>query len=461
MAERLAYERDGRIGNEEGSRHDQHGSMLPTRSAMKPDLNISTPMKAATFHSWWIAILLLISMTVNFMDRLVLGSVAPTLQSTLHFSSAQYSYIVFAFSLGMTLGQIPAGTLIDRIGFRLALPALCVGWSITNALQAFARAVGSFSGLRLAMGIFECGNYPAGVKAVGELFPADQSAFALGIFNTGSILGSVIAPPIVVFITVHYGWHAAFFLPSVIGLIWVLPWLQACRLALRRRAESVPQEQTVSLSNLLRPRQVWGVVLMRSFSGPLTAFYWFWLPLYLVRGRGVTLASMAGLASLAYFVGGIGQAGGGYFSGWLIRHGYSVDASRKLTFAIGGLIAAVCTCLVPAVNSVRSADLLAGMGILGANILSNIEIAVITDVFPHSAQARVTSLTGVGEGLMNMGMSLTTGFVVSRFSFLPVFIAAGALPVGALLGLFLLVRNCRKMSPMEFRKDAIQEVRFL
>jgi hypothetical protein len=101
------------------------------------------------------------------------------------------------------------------------------------------------------------------------------------------------------------------------------------------------------------------------------------------------------------------------------------------------------------------------MGILGANILSNIEIAVITDVFPRCAQARVTSLTGVGEGLMNMGMSLTTGFVVSHFSFLPVFIAAGALPVGALLGLFLLVRNCRKMSPMEFRKDAIQEVRFL
>jgi ACS family hexuronate transporter-like MFS transporter len=197
-------------------------------------------------------------MTVNFMDRLVLGSVAATLESTLHFSSTQYSYIVFAFTLGMTLGQIPAGALIDRIGFRLALPALCAGWSFTNAFQAFARTIASFSGLRFAMGMFECGNYPAGVKAVGELFPADQSAFALGIFNTGSILGSVITPPIVVFITLHYGWRAAFFLPSVVGLIWVLPWLQSCRPALRRRAESVPPDQTVSFGSLLRPRQVWG-----------------------------------------------------------------------------------------------------------------------------------------------------------------------------------------------------------
>jgi ACS family hexuronate transporter-like MFS transporter len=170
---------------------------------------------------------------------------------------------------------------------------------------------------------------------------------------------------------------------------------------------------------------------------------------------------MAGLASLAYLVGGVGQAGAGHFSGWLIRRGYSVDASRKLTFAIGGVIAAVCTCLVPAISSVRTADLLAGMGILGANILSNIQIAVITDVFPQSAQARVTSLTGVGEGLMNMGMSLTTGFVVSHFSFLPVFVAAGALPVGALAGLFLLVRNCRKMSPVEFRLRAFQEARLV
>ncbi len=132
-------------------------------------------MIAATLHSWWIAILLLVSMTVNFMDRLVLGSVAPTLQSTLHFSSTQYSYIVFAFTLGMTLGQVPAGALIDRIGFRAALPGLCAGWSLTNALQALARTVSTFSGMRFVMGMFECGNYPAGVKAVGELFPPTKA----------------------------------------------------------------------------------------------------------------------------------------------------------------------------------------------------------------------------------------------------------------------------------------------
>lgn len=391
-------------------------------------------------------------MTVNFMDRLVLGSVAPTLQSTLHFSSTQYSYIVFAFTLGMTLGQIPAGALIDRVGFRAMLPGLCVGWSLTNALQALARTVSTFSGMRFVMGMFECGNYPAGVKAVGELFPPDQSAFALGIFNSGSILGSVIAPPLVVFITVHYGWRAAFLLPSLFGLIWVLPWLQACGPGSKRRAATPPPQVRISLRNLLRPRQVWGSILMRSFNGPLTTFYWFWLPLYLVRGRGMTLGSMAGMASLAYFLGGLGQAGGGYFSGWLIRRGHGVDAARKFTFAAGAAVATVGTFLVPMAGSARVANLLAGMGILGANVTSNVNIAVITDVFPQSAQARVTSLTGVGEGLMNMGMSLVTGFLIDHFSFLPVFVAASALPLFAMAGLFFLVRKCEPMLPSEFAR---------
>ena len=89
---------------------------------VEPHAPPSSPAPLATFHAWWIAALLLLSLTVNFVDRLVLGSVAPALQSTLHFSSTQYSYMVSAFTLGMTLGQIPAGAFIDRIGFRAANP---------------------------------------------------------------------------------------------------------------------------------------------------------------------------------------------------------------------------------------------------------------------------------------------------------------------------------------------------
>jgi ACS family hexuronate transporter-like MFS transporter len=130
-----------------------------------------------------------------------------------------------------------------------------------------------------------------------------------------------------------------------------------------------------------------------------------------------------------------------------------VDAARKFTFAVGGIIATVATVLIPIAASARLANLMAGMAILGANMMSNITIAVITDVFPHQAQARVTSLSGVGEGIMNMVMSLATGFLVDHFSFLPVFMAGAGLPVASSLGLFALVRKCQPMPPAEFERQ--------
>ncbi len=399
--------------------------------------------------AWWIAILLALCLAINFVDRLVLATIAPTLLSTLHLSTTDYSYIVFAFMLGMTLGQIPAGVFIDRVGSRLGLSSIFAGWSFSNMAQALARTVWTFSGLRFLMGLFECGNYSAGVKTIGEIFPVEQRAFALGIFDSGSLLGSVIAPPLVVYIATRFGWRHAFFLPSLAGLAWIIPWLYSARLdhPPRKTKSDPPSSSGISLRNLLRLRQTWGVVAMRSFSGPLSQFYWYWLPLYFVRGRGLSMKSMAGLASISYLVGGCGQLGAGYVSGFLIRRGWGVDRARKATFTLGAVLAGVCTFLAPLSRSSFHAALIVGMGIFGVNVMANHVIAVITDVFPDATLARVTGLSGMGEGVINMAMTLFTGVVVERFSWIPVFSVAAFMPLGALLGLLLLVRRCQRVSP--------------
>lgn len=158
------------------------------------------------------------------------------------------------------------------------------------------------------------------------------------------------------------------------------------------------------------------------------------------------MTTMAALASSAYLVGGAGQVASGYFSGWLMRRGASADASRKICFAAGALLSGVCTVAVPLVPSVHLAALLAGAGMFGVNITSNIVIAVITDVFPGPTLARVTGMTGVGEGILNMFLTVATGAIVDRFSFTPVFVGMGTMPAAALAALFLLVGNCRPLS---------------
>lgn len=408
-----------------------------------------TPPAPAKALGWWVAILLSICLAINFVDRLVLATVAPTLLSELHLSTEDYSYIVFAFMLGMTLGQIPAGALLDRIGSRFGLAGIFTGWSFSNMAQALSRSVASFSGLRFLMGVFECGNYSAGVKTIGEIFPVEERALALGVFDSGSLLGSVIAPPLVVAIASHFGWRYAFFLPSLAGLVWILPWIRSAHEDRLPRPTPDDEEtlSDISLANLLRLRQTWGVILMRSLSGPLSQFYWYWLPLYFVRGRGMNMTRMAGLASISYLVGGCGQLGAGYASGFLIRRGWTADRARKATFALGVALAGICTFFAPLSRSSLHAALIVGMGIFGVNVMANHVIAVITDVFPDATLARVTGATGMGEGVVNMAMTLFTGAVVERFSWIPVFSAAAFMPLGALAGLVLLVRRCQRVRP--------------
>ena len=361
--------------------------------------------------AWWLAILLGLSLTINFIDRLVLSTIAPTLFTELHLTATEYSYIVFAFMLGMTIGQIPAGVYIDRVGARIGLASIFAGWSFSNMAQSLARTVVGFSGLRFLMGLFECGNYSGGVKTIGEIFPADKRALALGIFDSGSLVGSVIAPPLVVYIAAHFGWRHAFFLPSLAGLAWIPLWLKTARSAQRLQLarQSDAASKTVTVTRLLRLRQTWGVIAMRALAGPLSQFYWYWLPLYLVRGRGLKMETMAGLASLSYLVGGFGQLGAGYLSGFLIRLGWGVDRARKTTFTLGAVLAGICTLLAPMVQSSFGAALVVGVGIFGVNVMANHVIAVITDVFPDHTLARVTGLTGVGEGVINMALTLLAG----------------------------------------------------
>lgn len=409
-------------------------------------LEVKAGEPPAGLRAWAVALMLLLSMSLNFIDRLVLANVAPSLQTGLHLSNTQYSYIVFAFMLGMTLGQLPAGMIIDWIGGRVALPGLLTAWSFTNMAHALANGVASLSGLRFIMGLFECGNYSAAMKVIGGLFPARQRALALALMDSGSLLGSIVAPPLVVFILTRFGWRAAFLIPSVLGLVWIFPWLKVYQPGRStRQGKEVEGQTSPTIRALLGCRQTWGVVLMRMLSGPITQFYWYWLPLYLVRGRGTSLAVMAALSSFSFLLGGAGNLTGGFLSGWMIRRGISINASRKTIFTAGALLAAA-SVLVPLIPNIHVAISLVALAIFGLNFTSCNLIAVIGDIFPEAALARVTGLTGMGEGVMNMALTLTTGIIVDRFSFAPVFAGAGLMPLLSIGALFLVVGRIRPIS---------------
>ncbi len=398
--------------------------------------------------------LLFLSITINLVDRQVLSVVAPVLRDTLGISATQYGSLLSAFMLGMALTQIPAGMLLDRWGPRLGLALMCGWWSAANLLHAFARSITQLAALRFLLGMGECGNYSGGLKVIAQWFPVRERALASGIFNSGTLLGPIVAVPLVTFLTLRYGWQAAFLVPSTLGFLWVSAWLAMYRSPINtdeppvlpdQPARNVSPTETLGLGRLFQLRQTWGVLVVRGLAGPVSQFYWYWLPEYLKRERHLSLEMIGLLGWIPYMCGGIGNLFGGWFSGRLIRRGWPVDSARKCAFVMAVLLTAS-SGLIPLLASATSAIVVICVAVLGINAFAATFMATLTDIFPERAVARVAGITGLGDSGMSMLLMLATGAVVDRFSYLPVFVGAACAPALALAAIFLVIRRIEPCS---------------
>jgi ACS family hexuronate transporter-like MFS transporter len=389
---------------------------------------------------WFVLALLSASMAINLVDRQVLSVLAPVIRDQLRLSNTGYSYIVCAFQCGMLLGQAPMGAFIDRVGTRRGLALIFAAWSLINAAHALAASLAVFVGLRFLMGLSECGNYSGGIKAIVGLFPAERRSSAGGIFNAGAQLGAVLSPPLIVLISQKLNWQMGFVLPSLLGLIWIVPWLSVApedRDDRARVGDSTPQ---VPFAALIRNRKVAGLILLRIFTGPLVSFYWYWLPEYLRSGRKMSFVTIGLLAWLPYLFGCLGNIAGGWVSDKLVRLGNSVDQARKIGFTLSlGLSALSMT--LPLVHSDALAIAVICVVVFGNQWVAAHYIASVGDMFPPSIVGRVNGLAGAGDSASALLAMLLTGIVVDHFSYTPVFIAAGILTLLAIAGVFVVLQR--------------------
>jgi ACS family hexuronate transporter-like MFS transporter len=386
---------------------------------------------------WAILGLLFLSITINLLDRQVLSLVAPILREQLGLSATEYSYIVFSFLLGLTLSQMPAGLLMDRAGPRFGMAFIMAWWSAANGLHALARSVATFGMFRFLLGVGESGNYSAGVKVISEWFEPRQRALAGGIFNTGSVVGALIAPPLVIFLATRYGWQTAFLAPSALGLIWIGPWLATYRPG---PLAAGPGDRQLSMWAMLGQREVWAALLGRALTGPVNHFYWYWLPEYLRRERGFSLAEIGIWAGLPYVFGSLGNVVGGWVSSALIGRGWKPLPARAGAWTVG-LTFCLSSLAVPWMPDGYYALGLICLASFGIATCAATWIGAVTDVFPQPVVARVTGIAGMGEGCTNMLLTLATGRVVDRYSYLPVFLVAGLLPIAGVGAFLALVRK--------------------
>jgi len=296
--------------------------------------------------------------------------------------------------------------------------------------------------VRFFMGVAQCGNYGAGIKAIAGLFSAEKRSTAGGIFNAGAQMGTVVAVPLVLVVLLPaVGWQMAFVVPAVAGLVWLVPWLaiypgkQASQAATGQKAGP-----TISFARLLRNRKVVGLFLIRCCSGPLTTFYWVWLPQYLKSERKMPLAMIGLLGWLPYLAGATGNVAGGFISDRLVKAFGSVDRGRKAGF-VGAFLLSALSAAVPMAGSIPLALALISLVLFGNQWAAASYIAAVGDTFPSHVAGRVNGLAGFGDSGATLIAVLLTGVVVDHFSYTPVFIAAGTLPLLAMASVFFVLRK--------------------
>jgi ACS family hexuronate transporter-like MFS transporter len=384
---------------------------------------------------------------INYLDRQALSVAAPILREQFHMSNVEYSRVVFAFLLAYTLSNGISGPVIDRLGTKLGY-ALCMAWwSAAALLHSFATGALTLGIFRFLLGVGEAGNWPAGVKVATEWFPERERTLASGIFNSGSAVGAILAPPIVAWILLRYGWPAAFVAVGALGLLWLILWLPTYQ-APDAGAIQI-DDPPIPVRELVGARFVLGFTFSKIFLDPVWYFYLFWFPEYLKRARGFDMAAIGKYSWIPFAVAGAGNFLGGGLCGWLLRRGASVTVARKgaVTF-----FATLMTCAIGAVLAQQAwlAIMLVSVAMLGyTGSLVNM-LAMPGDVFPKSSVASVYGLASMGSGFGGMLFTLITGWVVDHYSYRPVFIGFGLLPLICAAILWFLVGE---LGPAGSRKN--------
>src|SRR5580698_117707 len=244
----------------------------------------SSPRAGLGGVRWTVCAMLFVATSINYIDRQVIAILKPTLEHSIGMTEVSYGYIVDAFQIAYAIGLLIAGRMIDRVGTRIGYSIVMAVWSLSAMGHALANTIWEFAFARFFLGLGESGNFPAAIKTVAEWFPQSERSLATGFLNSGANIGAILAPLIVPWVTIRYGWHAAFLTTGGLSALWILWWLRHDRTprvsstilddSLRNAHISAPNVSASHppWSRLFAYRQTWAFTIAKFLTDPIWYF---------------------------------------------------------------------------------------------------------------------------------------------------------------------------------------------
>lgn len=401
--------------------------------------------------------MLFVATSINYMDRQVIAFLKPTLQQSIGLTEVGYGNIVWAFQIAYALGLLLAGRFVDKVGTRIGYLFVMATWSLSAMGHALANTALEFGVARFFLGLGESGNFPAAIKTVAEWFPQKERSLATGIFNSGANVGAVLTPLIVPWVTLRFGWHAAFLVTGIFSSVWLVWWF----LNYRRPADH-PTLTSAELQHIYQEaaenagpsmpwlklvgfRQTWGFALAKFLTDPVWWFYLFWLPSYFSSKFKLDLSHLGLPLIVIYSASSLGSIGGGWLPRPFLRLGLSAAKARLAAM----LFCAILVVPILTVSNVQSEWVAIALLSLAAGAHQGWSANLFTttsDMFPRSAVGAVVGIGGMAGAVGGALFAYFTGHVLQiTHSYGILFAIASSAYLLALVVIYSLTRGLKRV----------------
>lgn len=353
---------------------------------------------SARARTWTICILLLLASAINYMDRQTLANAAVRIKGEFGMSQEEYGNLEAGFGWAFAAGSLFFGFVADKVSLRWLYAAVLLLWSAMGFLSGFVNNYNELLVCRTLLGFFEAGHWPCGIKTVRALLDASGRAMGNSVLQSGTSIGAVITPLIMVaLLTDEVGsWRFAFQAVGAVGVLWVVAWIAIApptRPAAAATRGGDSGEVSGAWWRIFLDRRMFVILAVVALINTTWQMLRAWLPQFLQEGRAYAEDQTLYFNSVWFVATDVGCLGAGALALWLVGRGQSVISARLLTFFVCAMLSLL-TLAIPWLP--HGWLLLAVLLAVGAGALGVFPIYhAFTQDVSHEHQGKVTGIAGV------------------------------------------------------------------
>ena len=386
--------------------------------------------------------LLFFGTALNYLDRQVLALLKPTLQMEFGWTDREFGHFGSAFQIATAVALLGVGWFIDRFGVRWGYGLAVAIWSLAGMGHAFASSVGQFVAARVTLAVAESVNTPAAMKSAATYLPIRERSIGIGVINSASNIGAILAPLTVPWIAITYGWREAFIITGALGFVWlVFWWLGTAKLQPLGAAAptaATPAAKGAPWSELLKERRTWAVAGARLLTDLVWWFILFWAPDFFARQFGLGQAEIGAPTAIVYALAAVGAVTSGILFPILLGKGMTANAARKSSMFFYALLILPIPLALQAPNEWIAA-LIIGLALFAHQGFSTNIFGMAADIIPARQVGSVIAIGALAGNLSGAAMLEFAGWSLeSGLGYAPMFAICASAYLLALLWIHIM-----------------------